>query len=115
KVFLVKESVLHGAKFGLSQYYADNEMDKSHADLVGSELAYLDEIMQYFDTEGVDIYKKVVFGHSGLAVVQFANKIKADLLIDAFPDFRLGILDRIFPHDVEYALQNLPCKLLLIR
>jgi hypothetical protein len=114
KVYLVKESVLHGAKFGLSQYYADNEADKSHHELVACEMGYLDEIMQYFDTEGLDIYKKVVSGHSGLAVVEFANKIKADLLIDAFPDFRLGILDRIFPHDVEFALQNLPCKLLLI-
>lgn len=115
KVILAKESVLHGAKFGLTQYYADNEVEKSHMDLVASELSYLDEIMQYFDTEGIELYKKVVFGHSGVAVVEFANKVKCDLLIDAFPDFRLGILDRIFPHDVEYALQNLPCKLLLIR
>ena len=115
KIYLVKESVLHGAKFGLSQYYADNEADRSHQELVSCELSYLDEIMQYFDTEGLAIYKKVVVGHSGLAVVEFANKIKADLLIDSFPDFRLGILDRLFPHDVEFALQNLPCKLLLIK
>jgi nucleotide-binding universal stress UspA family protein len=114
KVFIVKESALRGSKFTLSQYYTEKELQLAHEKLLQKEDEYIANLLQPFDCKDLDITTKVVFGHSGFGLVEFANQIEADLMVDAFPDFRLGILDRIFPHDVEYALLDLPCKLLLI-
>jgi nucleotide-binding universal stress UspA family protein len=114
KVFIVKESALRGSRVSLAQYYTDKDLQQAHEDLIQKEEEYTRKLLEPFDCKGLNITTKVVFGHSGMGLVEFANQIGADLMIDSFPDFRLGILDRIFPHDVEYALLDLPCKLLLI-
>jgi hypothetical protein len=114
RIFIVKESGLRGSKFTLSQYYTEKEFQLAHEKLLQTEEEYVAKLLQPFDTQNLDITTKVVFGHSGMGLVEYSNQIEADLIVDSFPDFRLGILDRIFPHDVEYALLDLPCKLLLI-
>jgi nucleotide-binding universal stress UspA family protein len=47
-------------------------------------------------------------------VRQYAEQKKADLLVINSPDVRYGIIDRIFTHDMEYILENLPCNVLIV-
>jgi len=53
-------------------------------------------------------------GKPGHCVSAFARESQADLLVLNSPDTELGLLDRLFPHDLEYALSNLPCSLLVV-
>jgi hypothetical protein len=45
---------------------------------------------------------------------QFAGENSADLLVLNSPDRKMNILDRVFPHDIEHALADLPCNLLIV-
>lgn len=62
----------------------------------------------------LEIKEKHVFGRRGYTIAHFARAVKADLLIVNSPDTKLGFLDRIFKHDLEYILMDLPANLLIV-
>ena len=60
------------------------------------------------------VSSRVIRGKAGHAIADFARKSNADLLIVNSPDHHLSLMDRIFVHDLEYLLGNLPCNLLIV-
>lgn len=64
--------------------------------------------------EGIEILEKQIKGKPGFAIRQYAENKKADLLVINSPDLKYGIMDRIFTHDMEYILEDLPCNILMV-
>lgn len=62
----------------------------------------------------IEVKEKTVTGRPGHAIRQYAASCGADLLAINSPDSRYGIIDRIFPHDMEYILEDLPCNMLIV-
>lgn len=62
----------------------------------------------------IEITEKVIKGKPGFAIRQFAETKKADLLVINSPDVNYGIIDRIFTHDMEYILEDLPSNVLIV-
>jgi nucleotide-binding universal stress UspA family protein len=60
------------------------------------------------------INNKYIFGKIGHSIGQFAQTIRADLLVVNSPGKKLRLIDRIFPHDIEYILGDMPCNLLIV-
>ena len=55
-----------------------------------------------------------IFGKRGYSIGHYAEVVRADLLVMNAPK-KTGLWDRIFPHDIEYILSDLPTDLLIIR
>ena len=53
-------------------------------------------------------------GRSGHSIGKYARDNKTDLLVVNSPDHSLSIFDRIFTHDIEYLLSDLPSNLLIV-
>jgi nucleotide-binding universal stress UspA family protein len=53
-------------------------------------------------------------GKPGYIITQYAREYGADVLVLNSPDTKLNFIDRVFPHDIEYALADLPCDLLIV-
>ena len=70
----------------------------------------LDEIPE---SSSINVKKRVIFGKPGHSIHVFAKSSNPDLLLVNSPEKNLGILDRLFPHDLEYLLEDLPCNLLI--
>lgn len=62
----------------------------------------------------IKIKSQPVFGTSGYSISHYAEVVRADLLVVNAPN-KLGLLDRIFPHDIEYILSELPTDVLIVR
>ncbi|MEY2963043.1 MAG: hypothetical protein RL754_304 [Bacteroidota bacterium] len=60
------------------------------------------------------IKEQHVFGKRGYTIAHYAKAQRADLLVVNSPDTRLGIFDRIFKHDLEYILSDLPTDVLIV-
>ena len=73
----------------------------------------LDDLPEEF-TSGVRIKMQSIFGKSGYSIGHYAEVVRADLLVMNAPE-KSSLLDRIFPHDIEYILSDLPTDLLIIR
>jgi nucleotide-binding universal stress UspA family protein len=62
----------------------------------------------------IKVSEKIIIGRPGYAIRQYAEKEGADLLVINSPDAKYGLIDRIFTHDMEFILENLPCNLLIV-
>jgi nucleotide-binding universal stress UspA family protein len=60
------------------------------------------------------IKDKIIFGKPGYTIGHFAEKNSVDLLVLNSPDTKLGIFDRVFTHNLEYILSDLPTDLLIV-
>ncbi|TNE27315.1 MAG: universal stress protein [Bacteroidetes bacterium] len=61
-----------------------------------------------------ELTKHVLYGRPGYSIGHFAADKGVDLLVMNSPDTRLGLFDRLFTHDIEYVLSDLPCDLLIV-
>jgi nucleotide-binding universal stress UspA family protein len=74
----------------------------------------LQSVIEKCDVGDVKVTDKIIKGKPGYAISKFARDKKADLLVINSPDTQLNLLDRIFAHDIEYILADLPCNLLIV-
>ncbi|CAM4145721.1 universal stress protein [Zobellia nedashkovskayae] len=65
-------------------------------------------------TDNITVKTQSIFGKRGYSIGHYAEVVRADLLIMNAPS-KTGFLDRLFPHDIEYILSDLPTDLLIIR
>ena len=74
----------------------------------------LQSIIDKCDVGDVKITDKAIKGKPGYAISKYSKDKKADLLVINSPDTHLNLLDRIFAHDIEYILADLPCNVLIV-
>ncbi|MBM1105190.1 universal stress protein [Aurantibacter crassamenti] len=65
-------------------------------------------------TQNINIKTQSIFGKRGYSIGHYAEVVRADLLVMNAPE-KTSIYDRIFPHDIEHILSDLPTDLLIIR
>lgn len=102
----------------LSMTMADSssapEAMKAKKEFKQDEEQKLHSISEKCSNPDVAINEKTVKGKPGYAIAKYAKDKKADLLVINSPDTQLNLLDRIFTHDIEYILADLPCDLLIV-
>ena len=64
--------------------------------------------------KGIKVKTQSIFGKRGYSIGHYAQIARADLLVMNAPK-KTGLIDRIFPHDIEYILSDLPTDLLIVR
>ncbi|MFC2110528.1 universal stress protein [Bacteroidota bacterium] len=64
--------------------------------------------------EGITVKSQSIFGKRGYSIGHYARVVRADLLIMNAPN-KTTLLDRIFPHDIEYILSELPTDVLIVK
>ncbi len=90
------------------------EATKIKKELTKDETDKLEELLEKVKSDKVEISIKSITGKPGFAISNYARTKNAELLVVNSPDTKLGILDRIFTHDIEYVLADLPCNLLIV-
>ncbi|MDH7446299.1 universal stress protein [Aquimarina sp. 2201CG14-23] len=73
----------------------------------------LNEVPEDFK-HGIHIKTQPIFGQRGYSIGHYARVIGADLLVMNAPE-KTNFWDRIFPHDLEHILAELPTDVLIIR
>lgn len=71
-------------------------------------------ILKDIDIEDIIVKTQSIFGRRGYSIGHYAKVKRADLLIMNAP-VKNSILDRIFPHDIEYILSELPTDVLIVK
>ena len=94
----------------LLEHEAEQHKDKIQKE----EDEKIEEILRCSDCGELQIKLKRIEGKPGYVITQFARENAPDLLVLNSPDRKMNILDRVFPHDIEHALADLPCNLLIV-
>lgn len=90
------------------------EVSKIKKEMQEEDYSKLNALINSIDNDQVNIELKIVQGKPGYAISNFARQNHYDLIVFNSPDTHLGIFDRIFTHDIEYVLADMPCNLLIV-
>jgi nucleotide-binding universal stress UspA family protein len=105
---------MYGMKMATAGEGSEEEVSSVRKKLVSEEISYVEDILKPMDKGNLKINVKITCGKWAIELAKFSEDIKADLLIVG-DEGKLGFLDRLFPHDLEEILSNLPCNLLIIK
>ncbi len=91
------------------------EVEAIKEEFVKEEDLKLEEILKCNDCGGITVCTERIEGKPGYVISKFAREKQADLLVLNSPDKQMNLIDRVFPHDIEFALADLPCNLLIVQ
>lgn len=114
QVFVVNEIKMYGLKMATAGEGNEEEIASTRRKLVAQEMDYVNDILKNLDKGELKVNVKVTCGKWAIELAKFSEDVKADLLIVG-DEGKLGFLDRLFPHDLEEILNNLPCNLLILK
>ncbi len=72
------------------------------------------KILEGIDTNGVTVKTQSIFGRRGYSIGHYAKVKRADLLVMNAPK-KTRLIDRVFRHDLEYILSELPTDVLIVK
>jgi nucleotide-binding universal stress UspA family protein len=113
-VTIVQESNMSKMALIRSDAFSDGESEDKKEKIFEEEDKRLSNILKCADCGTLTVDVERLDGKPGYVITQFAREQKADLLVLNSPDTKLNLIDRVFPHDIEYALADLPCDLLIV-
>jgi nucleotide-binding universal stress UspA family protein len=113
-VTIVQESDVSKMALVRSDELSDNEAEEQKEKIIQDENERLDEILKCAGCGNLTVNMERLDGKPGYVITQYAREQKADVLVLNSPDTKLNLIDRVFPHDIEYALADLPCDLLIV-
>ena len=65
-------------------------------------------------TKDIVIKSQPIFGKRGYSIGHYAQVARADLLVMNAPS-KMTFWDRLFPHDIEHILTELPTDVLIVQ
>jgi nucleotide-binding universal stress UspA family protein len=112
-VHVVREIRLMGLTLAEAAY-VEGEYTHAKSHLVEEEVRTAEKLLEGMPGTELKRNVKILSGKSGYELNQFATRVGADLLVTGAPERRLLLLDRVFPHDLEYIFADLPCSMLVV-
>ena len=113
QVHILKEANMLGLSIMASEDRSEEEITTLKRDSVKHTIDELERLIQPIVSPDSKINIKIISGKFGYEIARFSSRILADLLIVPAPERSLGILDRIFTHDLEHILADLPTNVLI--
>ncbi|WP_373520652.1 universal stress protein [Aquiflexum sp.] len=114
QIYVVNEIKMYGFQMATAAEGGEEEVSNTRRKLVSEEVTYVENILKTIDKGDLKINIKITCGKWAVELARFAVDFKADLLIVG-DEGKLGFLDRLFPHDLEDILNDLPCNLLIVK
>lgn len=114
KVYVVNEIKMYGLQMATAGEGGEGEIASTRRKLVGEEVDYVENILKTIDKGTLRVNVKITCGKWAVELARFATDFNADLLVVG-DEGNLGFFDRLFPHDLEDILSDLPCNLLIIK
>lgn len=114
EITLVHEIHVPALTMAMAESSSAPELTRIKKEFSEEETTKLNSLVSQCTAGNPTLHTKAIKGKPGYAIRQFAENKKVDLLVINSPDMHLTLLDRIFTHDIEYILANLPCNLLIV-
>ena len=114
KITIVEEISKSDLKIKINDDITLRKATISKERLKKREDARVKKMLENIKTNNINIQTQSIFGRRGYSIGHYAKVKRADLLVMSAPN-KTGFLDRIFPHDLEYILSELPTDVLIVK
>ena len=114
RITIVEEISQKEIEVKVSDDYSLRKANINKEKLKRREDSRVNKILGNIRTDGISVKIQSIFGKRGYSIGHYAKVKRADLLVMNAPS-KISILDRIFPHDIEYILTELPTDVLIVK
>ena len=117
KITIVEEIKPQEVTVNIDDYKSVQEADIAKAELRQREDSRVHKLMDDIPVhvkEGIVAETQSIFGKQGYSIGHYAQLVRADLLVMNAPS-KMGFWDRLFPHDIEHILTELPTDVLIVQ
>ena len=114
RITIVEEISQREIEVKVSDDYSLRKANINKEKLKRREDSRVNKILGNIRTDGISVKIQSIFGKRGYSIGHYAKVKRADLLVMNAPS-KISILDRIFPHDIEYILTELPTDVLIVK
>lgn len=114
EIQVVKEVDQVGLAMALSDDSTTSDRNRVREQLSKDAQETIQTKISTLNNDNISLHGTVLFGRPGFEIRKYAKGCKADLLVINSPDSSYGLMDRIFTHDMEYILEDLPCNILIV-
>ncbi len=113
RLYITRECDLHGFKRMMNEDLTETEALQMNKEMIQEDKS----VFQYAESKlrNMPYVTKMLSGKPGVEVTNFTKEIDADLLVISAPGKKYNLIDRIFPHDLEHILADLPANILMIK
>ncbi|MDQ7818359.1 MAG: universal stress protein [Melioribacteraceae bacterium] len=112
---LIKEFEVPGLAITVYDSGSTQETEKSKQQWQLEEEEKLSLFAKELNLKGIKYSNVALFGKQGWEARNFVKNNGSDLFVVPSPPKKLKFFDKIFQHDLEFILSQLPCSLLIIR
>lgn len=112
---LIEEIEVPGLVITVYDSGSINETEKSKLEWQTEEEKKLKIFAKELNLSGLDYKTVALFGKQGWEGRNFVKSNGIDLFVVPSPPKKLKFFDKLFQHDLEFILSQLPCSLLIIR
>lgn len=112
---LVREFQIPGLAITIYDGGEVNKTEKTRIEYQKEEEEKLKVFSDELNLTGLNIKRVCLYGKQGWELKQYAKDSASDLLVLSSPPKKLKLFDKLFQHDIEIILNQLPCSLLIIR
>jgi len=115
ELILIREIQVPGLAMAVQDSGSTSETENARQTWKTEEEAKLKMLTHELNLKGVPIKTVSLYGKQGWEANKFVQQINGDILVVPGPKRKLNLVDRVFQHDLEFILKQLPCSLLIVR
>lgn len=112
---LIREFQAPGIAITVQDTGSTRDTEKIIDNWLQEEEAKMTVFLNELKLKGMPVQTVCLFGRKGWEASQYVNETHADILVVSAPKKKLGIMDRLFQHDMEFILKDLPSTFLIVR
>lgn len=115
KLLLIREFQAPGLAMTVHDTGSIREAELTRQKWEKEEKDKIQMLVKELNLTGVSVETVCLYGKEGYEANKYVESVNGDLYVLAAPQRRLKIFDRIFQHDIEFTLKQLPCPVLITR
>lgn len=115
EMILLREVQVPGLAMTVQDSGSTSEIEDKMSQWQKEEEEKLSLFTKELDIKGIKIKPVFLYGRQGWEANRYIHEIGGDILVVPGPRKRLKMFDRIFQHDMEFILKDLPGKFLVVK
>ncbi len=112
---LIKEFKVPGLAISISDDNSTLEIEKKRADWKSEEETKLKVFANELKLTDIALKTVCLYGKQGWVSSNYVRENGGDIFIVPSPVKKLKLFDRIFQHDMEFIIKQIPCALLIVK
>lgn len=115
KLILIREIQAPGLAMTVQDSGSMREVELARQTWAKEEKDKMEMLIKEMNLTEIDIETHCLYGKEGYEANKFVEQINGDIFVVPAPQKKLKLFDRIFQHDFEFTLKQIPCPVLIIR